>query len=270
MNLDVKTLFMVITLGYFTGALILAVLAITVRSISRTIRAGWGLWAICLLFSGLGALLIGQRGTIPDVLSIIVANAFLTIGFGLRPNAIALLNNKAMRYLYLPVVGTIGWLGLYSFEFFREDTMLRVFYVNGFCLIGILLCLWESWQLDRKQVNSWLLTGAFALDAIVRISLIAAHLQRQFPTLLESYETLPLQLCILILIATIVVKVVGISVSIFEMQRKKYQDEAEKDASEYSLQDQGAPPGLSQAYACQSGTRGRRYRKQYLFSYLPR
>ncbi|WP_420410822.1 GGDEF domain-containing protein [Roseibium sp.] len=230
MNLDVKTLFMVVTQGYFTGALILGVLAVTVRSIPKTIRAGWGLWSLCLLLSGLGALLIGQRGAIPDYLSIVAANAFLTISFGLTPNATALLNNKKMPYLSLPVLGTVGWFALYSFDFFREDTFLRVIYVNVFCLIGILLCLRESLQLDRQQISSWFLTVAFVLDAVVRVSFIVPHLQQQYPSLLVSYETMHLQICMLVLIGTIVIKVVGISVSIFEIQRQQFREESEKDA----------------------------------------
>ena len=229
MHLDLKTLFVVVMLGYFTGALVLAVLAATVRSVPRSMRTGWGLWAFCMLLSGLCAFLISQRGAISDALSIVLANALLTIGFGLRPNAIALLQGKKMPYLLLPVAGTLGWLGLYSFEFFRNDMLLRVIYINGFCLIGTLLCVWESLHLDRRQISNWFLATAFVIDASVRLSIVAANVQTHYPSLLDAYQTLPLQVCFLALIAAITIKIVGISISIFERQRQQFQNEAEHD-----------------------------------------
>ncbi|WP_395176140.1 GGDEF domain-containing protein [Roseibium alexandrii] len=239
MNLDVKTLFTVVTLAYLIGAVVMTVLSIAMRSAPKSVRAGWGLWGICLFLSAAAATMISQRGAIPDALSIIVANALLTIGFGLRPSAIALLNGSKMHYLWLPVAGTLGWLGLYAFEFFRSDILLRVIYINGFCLLGVLLCVRESMRLNLHRVSSWFLTIAFSMDVAVRISLIGTHLQKHYPTLLEAYETLPLQLCFLALITAIVLKLVGITVSIFEMQRHQYREEAEKDPQTGLLNQRG-------------------------------
>jgi|GEM_PF-6198055 len=230
MNLDVQTLMTVVTVSYLSGALVLAALAASVASVSKTVRFGWALWAVCLLLAGISTTLISQRDAISDFWSIVAANALLITSFGLSPNATALLRRKKMPFVYLPLVGMAVWLGLfYGFEVFRNDTALRVYFVNGFCLIGILLCLRESLQLNRKQVSSWLLTLAFVLDAGVRVSLMSPYFRKSFPALLDSYETAHLKICILSLIVTIVIKIVGITLSIFEVQRLEYQQEAERD-----------------------------------------
>ncbi len=226
MHLDIPTLFTTIMIAYFCGSFILGLMAVTLKSIDRKIRSGWGWWSFAMLLSGTCAMLIGARGTISDVLSIVVANAILLLGFGIRPNAIALMNGKRMPYFWLPFIGTFGWLILYTMPWFRDDLWYRVLYVNSFCFLGTAICLWECWQLDRRQISSWFLIGAFTTDLIIRASLVGVHLQKQFPSLLDGYRTLPLQLCMLALLIAVVFKIFGLGVSVFELLKKQYQDQA--------------------------------------------
>lgn len=229
MKLDVQTLFTAITLAYFSGGLLLGLMAVALRSIDRDIRFGWGLWSFAMILSSCCAMLFGLRGEVPDILSIVLANALLIIAFGIRPTALGLINGKQANYYWLPIIGTVGWLGLYSMTWFREDLFARVLYVNGYCFLATALCIWESWKLDRRQISAWFLIGAFSVDLVIRGSLIAVHMQKQFPDLLAGYQTIPLKICMLALLVAVIFKTAGVGISVFEILKRQYQKEAQFD-----------------------------------------
>lgn len=227
MQLDTPTLFTTITAAYFAGATVLGILAISLKSFPRHIRVSWTLWSFAMLLVGSGTVLVGLRGTVPDVISIAVANALVLFGAGAAPNALSFLNRKGLAYPWLPLVATCGWLILYLFPWFREDLSLRVFFIQSFCVVAILLCIRQCWLRDRqKLVSTWFLIGVFVMDMVIRLSFIATHIKTQYPSFEASFQSPSLTVCLIALLITIVFKVVGLGIVAFEHMKTHYQEQA--------------------------------------------
>ena len=230
MHLDTPTLLATITIAYFAGAIVLGSLAAVMRSLPSNIRYGWALWAVAMLLSGTCAILFGLRGIAPDVLSIILANALLLIGFGLRPNALSLLNGRGIAYPWLPGIAAAIWLGLYLFPWFREEISLRVVFVNGLCLLSITLCIRECWQqMHQAQFSSRFLIAVFAFDALTRISVVGLFFNLNIQSLKDAFHTPELTIVLIVVLFAIVLKVVGLGVAVFERLKRQYQKQAQRD-----------------------------------------
>ncbi|MBS8258829.1 GGDEF domain-containing protein [Roseibium polysiphoniae] len=227
MKLDTPTLLMAVTIAYYTGALILAVLALSLRSFPRHIRLGWGFWAFAMLLSGSCATLVSMRGSISDLLSIALANALMLFGFGLRPNALSMLNRDQVSYPWLPFLLSFGWLGLYLVPWFRDDLLARTLYVNLASMLAMGLCIRQCWQaLKTQKISSLLLMAVFTLDIFVRANLIMMHLGRTFPDLQASFQTTTLQLTIIVLIIAVVLKILGLGIAVFEQMTGTFAQQA--------------------------------------------
>lgn len=107
MNLDARTLLFSLILTYGLSVLSMFVAA-SGRNGSRT-RDGMGKWAAAMFLETLTWGLIAARGTIPDFISIIVANGFLAAAYALILAAIyEFQRRKAQRWQYwVPVVLTL-------------------------------------------------------------------------------------------------------------------------------------------------------------------
>jgi diguanylate cyclase (GGDEF)-like protein len=231
MHLDTLTLLATITIAYFAGAVMLGVLAISLRSLPGHIRKSWTLWSGAMVLSGTCAILIGLRGTVPDILSIPVANALLLIGFGIRPNALSMLNGRGIAYPWLPVLAAVIWLGFYLFPWFRDELNLRVLFVNGLCVLAMLLCIRESWpQKKEMPFSSWLLMSVFGADVLIRLSVVAIYFNSEFQSLKDAFQTPEFTIILVALLFTIVFKVVGLCVAVFEQMKQRFQQQALRDS----------------------------------------
>ena len=230
MNLDTPTLLATVTITYFAGAVVLGSLALALRSLPATVRGGWALWAIAMLLSGTSAILIGLRGQIPDFTSIVIANALLLIGFGLRPNALSLLNGRGFAYVWLPAIAAVIWLGLYLAPWFRGDLSLRVIFVNGLCILALMLCIRECWPRRKQaQFSSWFLAGIFTVDALVRLSVVVLFFNSQVSSLKDAFQAPSLKIVIAVLLFAIVLKVIGLGMTVFEQLKGRFQELALSD-----------------------------------------
>ena len=230
MHLDTQTLLATITIAYFAGATVLGLLAITLRSCPGHIRKSWALWSVAMALSGACAILVGLRGTVPDIFSIQVANAFLLIGFGIRPNALSMLNGRGIAYPWLPVLAAVIWMGFYLFPWFRDELNLRVLFVNGLCLLAMLLCIRECWSRKKEmQFSSWFLMGVFGIDVLIRLGVIAIYFNSEFESLKDAFQTPQFTVILVALLFTIVFKVVGLCVAVFEQMKQRYQQQALRD-----------------------------------------
>ncbi|MEP4337208.1 MAG: diguanylate cyclase, partial [Roseobacter sp.] len=248
MKLDTPTLLMAVTIAYYTGALILAVLAFSLRSFPRHIRLGWGFWAFAMLLSGSCATLVSMRGSISDLLSIALANALMLFGFGLRPNALSMLNRDQVSYPWLPFLFSFGWLGLYLVPWFRDDLLARTLYVNLASILAMGLCIRQCWQaIQTQKVSSLLLMAVFALDIFVRGNLIMMHLGRAFPDFQASFQTTTLQVTIIVLIIAVMLKILGLGIAVFEQLTGSFAQQALVDPL----------TGLSNRRAFESATESR-------------
>lgn len=230
MHLDTQTLLATITIAYFAGALVLGVLAVTLRSCPGHIRKSWALWSVAMVLSGACAILIGLRGTVPDIFSIQVANAFLLIGFGIRPNALSMLNGRGLAYPWLPVLAVVIWSGFYLLPWLRDALTLRVLCVNGLCLLAMSLCIRECWLQRREmQFSSWFLMAIFGIDVLIRLGVVAIYFDSEFTSLRDAFQTPQFTVVLVALLFTIVFKVVGLCVAVFEQMKQRFQHQALRD-----------------------------------------
>ncbi|WP_346898329.1 GGDEF domain-containing protein [uncultured Roseibium sp.] len=231
MHLDTPTLFAAITVAYYTGALVMGIMAFALRSLPKHIRFGWAGWSVAMLLSGTCASLVGLRGTVPDFVSIAVANALMIFGFGIRPNALSLLNAERLRYPWLPFAATFGWIVLYQVPWFRDDLILRVLYVNIFSILAMALCIRECWFQHKAQfISSWFLIGVFGIDIMIRLNMIMMHLTIHFPNFKDAFQTTSLQFGMVALLVAVVFKIVGLGIAVFEKMKGQYQEQALVDA----------------------------------------
>lgn len=227
MQLDTPTLFTTITAAYFAGATVLGILALSLRSFPLYIRVSWTLWSITMLLMGSGAVLVGTRDMVPDVISIAVANALVLFGAGMAPNALSFLNRKGLAYPWLPLAATSGWLILYLFPWFRDDLSLRVFFIQSCVVLAVLLCIRQCWLRDRqKQVSTWFLIGVFVMDTLIRLGFIATHVKTHYPDFKASFQSPSLTVCLVALLIATVFKVVGLGIVAFEHMKEHYQEQA--------------------------------------------
>ncbi|WP_417680111.1 GGDEF domain-containing protein [Roseibium sp.] len=231
MNLDTPTLLAAITIAYYTGALVLGIMAFALRSLPGHIRFGWAGWSVAMLLSGTCASLVSLRGAIPDLVSIGVANALMIFGFGIRPNALSLLNAERIRYPWLPVAGLFGWILLYQVPWFRDDLILRVLYINGFSILAMALCIRECWLQHKVQfISSWFLISIFGVDIMIRLNMIVTNLTMHFPTFKDAFQTPSLKVSMIVLLTAVVFKIVGLGLAVFEKMKSQYKEQALVDA----------------------------------------
>ncbi|MBD1545302.1 GGDEF domain-containing protein [Roseibium aggregatum] len=231
MHLDTPTLLAAITVAYYTGALVLGIMAFALKSLPKTVRLSWAGWSVAMLLSGTCASLVSLRGTVPDFVSIGVANALMIIGFGIRPNALSLLNAGRLSYLWLLIAGLFGWLALYQVPWFRDDLILRVLYINAFSVLAMSLCIRECWLQHKVQfISSWFLIGVFAVDILLRLNLILMNFNTHFANFKAAFQTPSLQFSMVVLLVAIVFKIVGLGIAVFEKMKGQYKEQALVDA----------------------------------------
>ncbi|NVK35927.1 MAG: GGDEF domain-containing protein [Rhodobacteraceae bacterium] len=201
-------------------------MALLLTSSPRHIRFGWGLWAVAMLLSGACAILIGLRNIIPDIFSIALANALMLFGFGLRPNALSMINSQKLAYQWLPFIAFFGWLTFYLMPWFREDLVLRVLYANSLSTIAMGLCVWECRKTIKTQkISSWVLIIFCSLDILIRLNLIVSHLQTRFPSFEASFTTTSILTGLVVLLVAIILQVAGLGIVYFEQVKQRYETE---------------------------------------------
>ncbi|WP_417694074.1 GGDEF domain-containing protein [Roseibium sp.] len=230
MSLDTPTLFSAITLAYLTGAVLMAVLALSVRGLPSSVRSSWLIWAVALALSAGGTYMVGQRGAIPAWMSITVANALVLASFGLRPNSLSLLTRNQFAYLYLPLTAVGGWLALNTMSWFADTISFRVVFINSFCLLSSALCIREALLLRKETpISGVILIVAFACDMFARTAFILSQLWLHADNFLATFQSTSLKLCLIGLMVAIVLKMIGLGLALFEKLQWNFQRLADRD-----------------------------------------
>jgi PAS domain S-box-containing protein len=157
MSLDIRTLYMVMGVTCFivAGAFLFFE--------SRQFRTGgvWE-WSAGYAFQGSYWIFIGLRGLIPDFLSIIVANTFLTANYSLLYAAVREFQHRSYRrdILFLPIIVTfifISFFSAYIDNFFLRTVFVSLLSAVQMSAIALILFREGPFHLYRSQ---WL-TGCF-------------------------------------------------------------------------------------------------------------
>ncbi len=140
MNLDVNTLFMVTI--YVEAILGLLLLFAWVQNTAITAVAWWGF--AHLLRAG-SVVLFGMYGTVPDLVSIDLANALLFTAFAVTWTGARVFDGRPAEPVYL-VTGAVLWLLVCRLPVLTDSLDARVLIASGIITAYTWLAAYEFWQ----------------------------------------------------------------------------------------------------------------------------
>lgn len=105
-------------------------------------------WGFGNLIGAVGAMLLVQRGLIPDTVSIIVANALLILSYGMLWSGARLFEGKSSSVIHIGA-GPLIWIGACAFSEFYTSLPARVIATNGLLLIYVFATINEFYRGGR-------------------------------------------------------------------------------------------------------------------------
>jgi len=150
MNLDVNTLF-VVTI-YVEAILGLLLLFAWVQNSSIYAVAWWG---FADLMRAISIVLFGLYGTVPDVVSIDLANAILLTSFAMTWTGARVFDGRPVEPVYL-VTGAVLWLLVCRLPLVTESNEVRSLIVSGIITAYVWLTAYEFWRgRSEALVSRW-------------------------------------------------------------------------------------------------------------------
>ncbi|MEP0582435.1 MAG: GGDEF domain-containing protein [Roseibium sp.] len=229
MSLDAATLIIAITIVEWVAALLIFLVWRMTPHQTESNRDSIFIWALAFAFAGVGSLSICLRQTLPEDLCIVFGNAFLFLGLGLGPVAVAALWKQKRPYR-LAVLPSILWLALCTVPNFFETYAARAFFVqvvfiSTSCRIAI-LCL----RHNKEHLNTakWLgITSSF--DAVYQTGYMFVSHFRSVGSLTEFYSENATQIYLLLVLLTATAKVILVFSMVIEKEQRHYRDQAHRD-----------------------------------------
>jgi diguanylate cyclase (GGDEF)-like protein len=159
MAFDTPTLFLCVTIAGFAGSAILLLVHQFWKTRSRACSQSLLLWSAGFFVTGIGTVLIGLRGSVPDEFSIILANILILLGTGLRRAGFAaFLGRPRLVGLYVAIAGV--WLGLCFYTPFLDSFLSRVNFVQAILIGSSLWVIWMAFRQNPEKLKSARLLGA--------------------------------------------------------------------------------------------------------------
>jgi diguanylate cyclase (GGDEF)-like protein len=150
MNLDVNTLF-VVTI-YVEAILGLLLLFAWVQNTAITAVAWWG---FAHLLRAASVVLFGMYGTVPDLVSIDLANALLFTAFAVTWTGARVFDGRPAEPVYL-VTGAVLWLLICRLPVLNDAINARVLIASGIITTYTWLTAYEFWRgRDEQLVSRW-------------------------------------------------------------------------------------------------------------------
>jgi len=150
MNLDVNTLFMVTI--YVEAILGLLLLFAWVQNTSIKAVAWWG---FAHLLRAASVVLFGMYGSVPDLISIDLANAMLFTAFAVTWTGARVFDGRPAEPVYM-VTGAVLWLLICRLPILAEAVDARVLIASGIITTYTWLTAFEFWRgRDEQLVSRW-------------------------------------------------------------------------------------------------------------------
>jgi hypothetical protein len=172
MTFDVSTLFIVTI--YVEAILCLLLLFAWVQNTSITAVAWWG---FAHLFRAASVVLFGMYGTVPDLISIDLANALLFTAYAVTWTGARVFDGRPAEPVYM-VTGAVLWLLICRLPVLAEAVHARVLIASSIIAAYTWLAAFEFWRgRDESLVSRW--PAVFMLFAhgalfLLRTPLVAA------------------------------------------------------------------------------------------------
>jgi len=149
MEFDIRTLSVISTMG----CLVFAFAAFTVARLHPA-EASLRPWATGALLAALATLLLGLRNTVPDWLSIVVANAMLVLAAGFIYQGVRALLGHGAAPAWPWVASALVLPPLAWFTYAQPSVPARIAAVSAVMLPTFLACAWAFWRNDRVRPHA--------------------------------------------------------------------------------------------------------------------
>ncbi|WP_417684529.1 GGDEF domain-containing protein [Roseibium sp.] len=230
MTLDTFTLFTCVTVANIAGSIVLCLLVLAMRNQPWESRHSCILWSSAMLMVGIGCILVGLRGAVSDMFSVVVANALLLLGQGLRPSAIAQFHGQRLRHLWLPALSVGGWLALCLFPPFRESYAARVAYAQGFLLASTVFSAWAVIRLNQKRlVSAGVLAGIMVVEATAFLMFSYSQLTGLHTSFLGAFQTTAMSIYLVAILGTTALVPMAVAAMAIESVQKIFHQDARRD-----------------------------------------
>ena len=180
MNLDVNTLFIVTI--YVEAILGLLLLFAWVQNTAIQAVAWWG---FAHLLRAASVMLFGMYGSVPDLISIDLANALLFTAFAVTWTGARVFDGRPAEPVYM-VTGAVLWLLVCRLPMFNEAVDARVLVASGIITTYTWLTAYEFWRGRAEQlVSRW--PAIFMLFAHGALFLLRTPLVAVLPWSITSH-----------------------------------------------------------------------------------
>ena len=167
MELDLPTLFVTAVFASAVAGLLLLLSWLQNRNV-----AALALWAAAFIIGSVGVALISERGNIPDIWSIAIANAITSAAYGIMWGGARNFDGRPASMAFM-LAGAVIWLVACQIGAFADSPWARVAFMSAIIVAYSVLCAWEFWQgrdeglMSRIPIVIFLL--AHAAIVVVRI-----------------------------------------------------------------------------------------------------
>ncbi len=144
-------------------------------------------WSLMFLFSGIGSILIGLRGSIPDFISIILGNALIFIGLSLIlvgfERFFSLTSTRKRNALFIAVV-TLFYM---IFTYIKPDLHTREMIFTVFSLVIYAQVIWLLHRRLTLEMRRITLTLQLIFILLITANLYRVIAVQLFPALTQDY-----------------------------------------------------------------------------------
>ncbi len=190
MGLDVHS---AITISAMLSLMMAASLLYTLRDHPPMQRPSLRLWIASMGLQPVAWTLYGMRGTNPDMLSIVLANAMLALSYAYQLQALRLFTGRADRPVLVYASVVLVTIAELVFTFVLPSMRMRTVTVSQLMAILFVLSVFVLLRGPRPYPRSHLLTAASLLLPAVVLSVRSAYEGLRAETLASAFAVTPMQ-----------------------------------------------------------------------------
>jgi diguanylate cyclase (GGDEF)-like protein len=168
------------------------------------------LWGIAFLMAAIATALLGARGFIPDIWSIVIANAVLAAAYGTMWWGVRSFEGRRTPLIFV-LTGALIWLCACLIPLFYATPVARAMLMAAVGIVYTLLAVFELWRSRKEKLASrWPIIALLAAHAAaipVRVPLVGSRTGTSFHVDLLTFvvfESLFLSICGAFLFGSIV------------------------------------------------------------------
>lgn len=229
MTLDAPTLFTCLMVAEFAGSVILFLFYLFWRSSNQPCAQSLLLWSFGLFLAASGTLLIALRGTIPDGLSIVVANVLIFLGTGFRRAGFAVfLRTRGLIAVYIAI--SMTWVGLCYYPPFMESFLARANFVQAVLIFSSLWVVLMAVAQNSERLYSVRILGLTTLIETTGYLWFSFHQnQNLFPTFQSTFSENFLITYLVIVLFAITMTIVLPVTMVIERSLLHFKEQASQD-----------------------------------------